>query len=997
MSGSVSKSTELQELDEDELWGLIEDHRHPLSLGVQPCLLIPFLRQARMLDELDEDEILHSLQLTHRCMKTSRMLDLLRTRGRDGAMAFLDSLMIHYPKLYSQVTGLTPSSHNTGFSGLMKTSELTEYLVRAITGMQEQMCAARAEAGALEARCSKLEGELAQAQRRSEAQRGLEAEHARLRREFASMHQSLLQLKDEKMDLHTRYSAALEESAVVSARCRDLQLELYRLQFELRKAHTETDFEKRHSLRVQNSVDTRQLREEIITLRRKLLQAETFSPAREDILERDLEEALDSRGELVDQISSLQEECERLVSEREELLEEKESLALQVEKLSLDCEMYQQKTTVMQGQLRELQNERDQAYLSRDEAQTQIAKSLSEKDALRLQLVELQDKLFSLRTHVAKNSMDREEERDWTGAECRASCSTALPSIELPSGAQPHRPRLCRMAAICPDTLRSHSQEEGAETCNSFRSNCAEPPSMVSLRRREEDLQRSTERSDSKLGIWDPLPSPLDGDGDFVFVLEEPELSAPQPPLPPPDCSPSNGVFLVRSRPRARRNGSRVMTISFQGEALLSQLQVLGGNNTGVFVHCVTEGSAAQSVGISPGAQILEVQCEREHQSFRAVLEEATLEEALWALQQVRGFCCLSLRSNQDGYEKLLSGLRSGELTSGDSFYVRVNVSLPGDGGRGGRLAVRCDDVVHVMDTRYGSDGTWRACRTHHYQLKDLESGTLPNYYRAQRMLIRAIEDMAFQHLPCRRVDRSPTPGKQKAVRIISTSQQLHSPLWTCSDSSTTDNPQTSHDPGGSAVSGNITLMPYTLVNPHRPPAPRPVLLLPTVFGRLMNNRLAELQGFQKCVPEVLSDSEYALRLQRGEVLEECDLSPQRCFTQQAVETVMAQGHHCVLPLGVDSVRRLHSKEIYPIVIFTVLSDRSIRKLRNKLQRQGSTEDELLECSRIEEPKLDRLPCLYSTVVPETWGDSAALLAQLRSTVLEEQSKIVWVEQDLLR
>lgn len=51
----------------------------------------------------------------------------------------------------------------------------------------------------------------------------------------------------------------------------------------------------------------------------------------------------------------------------------------------------------------------------------------------------------------------------------------------------------------------------------------------------------------------------------------------------------------------------RVLTISFQGEALLSQLQVVGGNKTGVFVHQVAEGSAANTVGISSGAQILEV------------------------------------------------------------------------------------------------------------------------------------------------------------------------------------------------------------------------------------------------------------------------------------------------------------------------------------------------------------------------------------------------------
>lgn len=63
----------------------------------------------------------------------------------------------------------------------------------------------------------------------------------------------------------------------------------------------------------------------------------------------------------------------------------------------------------------------------------------------------------------------------------------------------------------------------------------------------------------------------------------------------------------MRSRPKALRVNGRVLSISFHGEALLSQLAVVGGNKTGVFVHKVTEGSVAHTVGISPGAQIVEV------------------------------------------------------------------------------------------------------------------------------------------------------------------------------------------------------------------------------------------------------------------------------------------------------------------------------------------------------------------------------------------------------
>lgn len=45
------------------------------------------------------------------------MLDMLHLQGRNGAMALLESLMIHYPTLYTQITGRQPSIEPSGFSG----------------------------------------------------------------------------------------------------------------------------------------------------------------------------------------------------------------------------------------------------------------------------------------------------------------------------------------------------------------------------------------------------------------------------------------------------------------------------------------------------------------------------------------------------------------------------------------------------------------------------------------------------------------------------------------------------------------------------------------------------------------------------------------------------------------------------------------------------------------------------------------------------------------
>lgn len=52
-----------------------------------------------------------------------------------------------------------------------------------------------------------------------------------------------------------------------------------------------------------------------------------------------------------------------------------------------------------------------------------------------------------------------------------------------------------------------------------------------------------------------------------------------------------------------------------------------------------------------------------------------------------------------------------------------------------------------------------------------------------------------------------------------------------------------------SAPKSCVSLMPYTLVTPHYPPVCRPVLLLPTVLGRILDKKLAGWQGFQLCEP----------------------------------------------------------------------------------------------------------------------------------------------------
>lgn len=67
----VIQGPDIKELEEEGLWELINDHRHRISLGVRPCIVLPYLRQARVLTELDEDEIFSCHTLKNRLMRCS--------------------------------------------------------------------------------------------------------------------------------------------------------------------------------------------------------------------------------------------------------------------------------------------------------------------------------------------------------------------------------------------------------------------------------------------------------------------------------------------------------------------------------------------------------------------------------------------------------------------------------------------------------------------------------------------------------------------------------------------------------------------------------------------------------------------------------------------------------------------------------------------------------------------------------------------------------------
>lgn len=62
--------------DVELLWEKVECKRYELCRIISPAKLTPYLRQCKVLDEQDEDEILNSMLLVSKANRTSRSRDV---------------------------------------------------------------------------------------------------------------------------------------------------------------------------------------------------------------------------------------------------------------------------------------------------------------------------------------------------------------------------------------------------------------------------------------------------------------------------------------------------------------------------------------------------------------------------------------------------------------------------------------------------------------------------------------------------------------------------------------------------------------------------------------------------------------------------------------------------------------------------------------------------------------------------------------------------------
>ncbi|XP_054615478.1 caspase recruitment domain-containing protein 11 isoform X2 [Dunckerocampus dactyliophorus] len=404
--------------DVKALWENVECKRYEICRIISPAKLTPYLRQCKVLDEQDEDEILNSLLLVSKANRTSRLLDILHSQGERGYVVFLESLEFYYPELYKQVTGKNPTRRFSTIVVEEGHEGLTQFLMNEVMKLQQQSKEKTLQHVELSRKNCTLEDEQKKLRLVNQELQTLQQRYNKTKEERNTYSDELLRVKDENYKLAMRYAALSEEKNMAVMRSRDLQLEIDQLKHRLNKMEEECKMERKQSLKLKNDIENRPKREQIFELEREneilkikiqelqsiIQPGPVYASDKDilDILEHDRQEALEDRQDLVNHLYNLHEEVRQAEELRDKYLEEKEDLELKCSTLQKDCQMYRNRMDTITMQLKEVEKERDQAFRGRDEAQHQFSQSLIDKDKYRKQIRELEEKSDELHIEMVR-------------------------------------------------------------------------------------------------------------------------------------------------------------------------------------------------------------------------------------------------------------------------------------------------------------------------------------------------------------------------------------------------------------------------------------------------------------------------------------------------------------------------------------------------------------------------------------------------------------------
>nr|XP_021546731.1 caspase recruitment domain-containing protein 9 [Neomonachus schauinslandi] len=394
--------------NEDQCWNALESFRVKLISVIDPSRITPYLRQCKVLNPDDEEQVLSDPNLVIRKRKVGVLLDILQRTGHKGYVAFLESLELYYPQLYKKVTGKEPTRVFSMIIDASGESGLTQLLMSEVLKLQRKV-------QDLTQLLSSKDDLIKELRVKDSLLRKHQERVQRLKEECEAGSRELKRCKDENYDLAMRLARQSEEKGAALMRSRDLQLEIERLKHSLMKAEDDCRVERKHTLKLRHAMEQRPSQELMWELQQEktLLQARvreleaTLQEGKPDksspyiqVLEEDWRQALRDHQEQANTILSLRKDLRQGEALRARCVEEKEMFELQCLVLRKDSKMYKDRIEAILQQMEEVAIERDQAITTREELHAQHSRSLQEKDVLRKQVRELAEKADELQLQL---------------------------------------------------------------------------------------------------------------------------------------------------------------------------------------------------------------------------------------------------------------------------------------------------------------------------------------------------------------------------------------------------------------------------------------------------------------------------------------------------------------------------------------------------------------------------------------------------------------------
>ncbi|NXD22609.1 CAR10 protein, partial [Spelaeornis formosus] len=974
------------EEEDDTIWEKIESARHQLTRSLNPAKLTPYLRQCRVIDEQDEEEVLNSCRFPCKSNQTGYLMDILRRRGKRGYEAFLESLEFYYPEHYTRLTGREPAQRCSMILDEEGPEGLTQFLMMEVKKVRAQRKEHLLKEHQLQVKNQALEQEQVRLEQQLKELLKVQERCQRLREEWDSNSVELLRLKDENYMMAMRYAQLCEEKNMAVLRSRDLQLLVDQLKCKVSSLEEECSLLRKQALgppqreaeeRVHPDTmselwaENQRLTASLLELQGMLQKpGEGPVPGSEqillDILEHDWKEAQDDRQDLCQKLSSLQNELQWAEELRDKYLQEVEDLQLKYRTLQKDCDLYKHRMNTVLLQLEEIEKERDQAIQSRDGVQLQYSQSLIEKDQYRKRVRALEEERDELLSKLSQaeglnSTLEVQLQRCQGSRSLSKMCSSsyslcsnlssAWSLIDNPTNGL--RDTLETSVTALPEdsAIQSMDGTPDSEKDINRLSTFPFPPCIGSILRRQREERCMPYKSHELCAAVNTTKLNTKYGRLVLRKGSKPQL---------PDL-----VFLLaRSLVVQLTSVGHLSNPSPQEKRLGADISILGGNRTGIYVQWV-----------KPGSQLRVPSLKEEVLS----LENCTREVAYLSLLHWDKPSSLIFQLDLEGYQPLQAALEEGKKFSGDSFYVRTNVFLlePSDPYA---LSVKRREILHVTDTMHKGRLEWYCSRVDPLTMRDLDKGTVPNYSRAHQLLkIQEKHQMSGQQRGHKNNLKKRALGQLRLVKSKPqrSPEQPPQQLWLdpCSD------PDTS-------------MKPYSLVRPVVVKTPRPVVLSPSCIAPRLIRNLLDLPTSRLDFHVCPAGDPSTTHSQEHPVSRTVSVSQDQKGNGQIhmIREAMEKNKHCLLELGVESVRDLIKSEIYPIVVHVEVTEKNVRGLRRLLGKAGQRDSEVLKECRGVERTLHTLPCSWTQVEPHAWSHAEELPKVVRGCIFQEQTRPLWIE-----